>query len=118
MPQEDSLQALVRPLNDQMIDVLAAYQWPPKLVGAVAGLTQVAEMAVLTAGVALVCAALHAAAGKVGVTPRRYGAGAAIFLGAAGVAAVVFYWSVRVPSADISSLFGRWDHLVFCGFAG
>lgn len=117
MPQEDLLHAAVQPLNDNLAALLAEYQWPPKLIGAAVGLVQVGEVAVLIGGVALLCTAMRRAMGDAGQGSRRWVA-TALAVMAAGIAAGVLSWSVRYPSQDISSLFGRWDHLVFSAFVG
>jgi hypothetical protein len=118
VPQEDLLRGAVQPVNDYLGAFLATNSWSPKATGALVGLAQVAEVAVFIGVLGMLCAGLRSLAVGADGTIRRDRLGDALIAAAALAACALFYWSVRVPSTDISSLFGRWDHLAFCAATG
>jgi D-alanyl-lipoteichoic acid acyltransferase DltB (MBOAT superfamily) len=102
MGQADALQAAVLPLNIRLAMSLTEQLAVPAWAGSVAGLFNVIAMAALVGLLCGLCAALRGAARPA----------------AALLAAAIFLWSARIGGDNIATLFGRWDHLVFCAAAG
>jgi D-alanyl-lipoteichoic acid acyltransferase DltB (MBOAT superfamily) len=118
MRQPDRLYGVVQPLNDAFAVFLKEHLWPARAVGATAGLLGVVELSVLVVVLCCVCAGLRPAPRESG-GPARRSAWSAISFGIAALTAIaIFAWSVRIGGGDITSIFGRWDHIVFCGAAG
>jgi D-alanyl-lipoteichoic acid acyltransferase DltB (MBOAT superfamily) len=113
----DAVRALLQPANDGLAVTLQDMQWPASLVGALVGLVQLAELAVLAGGTAWLCGALHRCT-VVGTDGVRKRLARAIAAGATVGAVGLFGWSVRLPSPDTYALCGRWDHLLFAALAG
>jgi D-alanyl-lipoteichoic acid acyltransferase DltB (MBOAT superfamily) len=119
MGQEDLIRTAVQPVNDYLGAFLVNHHLSGAVVGAFLGLLQVGELAVMMVALAVVCARPPTWDARAAGAPGPGGSGAAArALAAAGAALLLLWWSLRFPSRDILTFFGRWDHLAFCAFAG
>ena len=110
---------LLRPLDHWVTEALVRASWSPRAVDAALRLMRVAAasgLACLLASGGLAIQRMSEAGSHKG-QGRRYAvqfASASFAVAAAGL----FAWLICRPSPDIAALFGRLDHLAFCGFAG